>query len=449
MPFKGFHGHTRHTHEDKVEEKNPKEKDPKHPPEKGETAVKKEVELYNQPFEPFPENKPAHYVNRFFRRSAQTVVHCVLALSPHFYMHTDELFDWMMPYERMGALLSEDAPDYINREQHKQAMKRKLNQQGIVGEQNEQQAQDLTDREFHDPPYDKEYNNSSMPSDQSSLSTSSVPSSCLSSSAPSLPTSATEPQVSSIFSCQAQNPQTNSDVQVNPNNPNEIVHPQISHFHPPFLIIDSRREDEYIESHIHGACNIHYVPPNVLAGKKLEFTLPKWVDLDTPIITYCAVGLRSGLMVWELRRRGYKFVKVLSGGYYKWVNEGRPIYANSGELTETVLQQHKLAGLMLRKELKSEKRRLERKQALDAKVADHHRSDTEWPQCHTFKPVQDAGKRKSVLTVGRRSSSFTYGSPSRSYGSDRHNSITFDELQQRRKSSVHVHNNAEIGTPAM
>lgn len=63
MPFKGIHGHTRHTHEDKVEAKKKKEEHPKHPDKEGVTPVKKEMEFYNTPFEPFTPNKPAHYVN--------------------------------------------------------------------------------------------------------------------------------------------------------------------------------------------------------------------------------------------------------------------------------------------------------------------------------------------------------------------------------------------------
>lgn len=59
---------------------------------------------------------------------------------------------------------------------------------------------------------------------------------------------------------------------------------------------------------------------NIIPGERLNFTLPDWVEYDTPIITYCAVGLRSGLMVWELRRRGYKLVKALSGGYLSFIN---------------------------------------------------------------------------------------------------------------------------------
>lgn len=67
MPFKGIHGHTRHTHEDKVKEKRKtQEKEPpKHSVQnkQDQTAVKDEVDLYNTPFEPFVPTNTAHYVN--------------------------------------------------------------------------------------------------------------------------------------------------------------------------------------------------------------------------------------------------------------------------------------------------------------------------------------------------------------------------------------------------
>jgi len=70
--------------------------------------------------------------------------------------------------------------------------------------------------------------------------------------------------------------------------------------------------------------------------------------------------------------KGYEIVKVLSGGYYKWVNEGRPIYSHTGELAKMVLQQHKLAGIMLKKEVKLSKKREKGKVIQDLRVAQHH-----------------------------------------------------------------------------
>ncbi len=62
MPkFKTIHRHIRHTHEDEVEaEKHQREGTTKSKDDS--SAVMKEVELYNKPFEPQAPTKPAHYV---------------------------------------------------------------------------------------------------------------------------------------------------------------------------------------------------------------------------------------------------------------------------------------------------------------------------------------------------------------------------------------------------
>jgi hypothetical protein len=65
MPFKGIHGHTRHTHEDKVEEKKKKTPQPGVAPHNNQPAVLKEIDLYNHPFTPFTPQRPAHYVAVF------------------------------------------------------------------------------------------------------------------------------------------------------------------------------------------------------------------------------------------------------------------------------------------------------------------------------------------------------------------------------------------------
>jgi hypothetical protein len=195
----------------------------------------------------------------------------------------------MMPYERMGALLSEDAEDYINRLKYKQQLKQQQMQQQQLQPGSTAQIPEPTNEllphnstgcpQIINNPSEIQYtvptNNSStsIPTtsftssntstssdtstssttyDQSSVSSSSIPSSSASSSGTYSPN---QQQVSSIFSCESANPGTNHEMQVNPKNPTEAVHPQVSHFHPPFLIIDSRREDEYVESHIHGVCS--------------------------------------------------------------------------------------------------------------------------------------------------------------------------------------------------
>lgn len=182
------------------------------------------------------------------------------------------IFDWMMPYERMGALLSEDAQDFINREK----AKLKKEQCGPEGEQcrtegeqccpegeqpvvcgDESDAETETDVESDCEKEEEIQLDDPAPDHQTSTTTISSSNSMAQTVASDLTSHVSPPrpsphQVSSIFSAHAKNPNTDEEVQVNPKHPDEAVHPKISHFHPPFLIIDCRRKDEYIESHIHG-----------------------------------------------------------------------------------------------------------------------------------------------------------------------------------------------------
>lgn len=365
--------HLRETHEDKVDRrlKGSSQQTPLTP------AVQREVELYNRPFHSNAPTKPAHYVARFFRRGATVVCHTILAHSPSRYIHTDELFDWMMPYERIGAWITEDTEDYINLQKSKEIRKR----------MSMKPSTDLaiSTSTSLPPPDANQYITitSDSPSDSTSplVSNSTISSNSTIHRAHSMSEISSRTEISSSSSNSPCNPSTplpnpihdinlsprtvggtNTDVQVNPWNTREGLTPKKKSFHPPFLILDCRRDDEYQESHIHGAVNIHYVLPKVFSPcEASNQPIPSWVKQDTPIITYCAVGLRSGMMAWSLIRRGYKIVKVLSGGYYKWVNEGRPIYSKTGELAQMVLQQHKLAGIMLKKEVKLVKKKENRK----------------------------------------------------------------------------------------
>ena len=193
----------------------------------------------------------------------------------------------------MGALLSEDHEDYKNRIKYKQQQKENSKQQANAPRQengNGHLPQDSTvhPQGYHIYPEDStvySQNSSNYPpsfldiaemqiveelgrtsinqpttSGQPPLPSSSFPSSA------NQPYSSGQPphssshhskapnSVSSIFSCESHNPGTDDEMQINPDRPNQPVQPQVSHFHPPILIIDSRREDEYKESHIHGVC---------------------------------------------------------------------------------------------------------------------------------------------------------------------------------------------------
>lgn len=87
------------------------------------------------------------------------------------------------------------------------------------------------------------------------------------------------------------------------------------------LLLDVREKDEYREGHLEGAVSL----PRGFLEIKVETTVP---DKTTPIIAYCAGGVRSLLAAQALKQMGYQNVVSMSGGYgawktagYKWVQD--------------------------------------------------------------------------------------------------------------------------------
>lgn len=79
------------------------------------------------------------------------------------------------------------------------------------------------------------------------------------------------------------------------------------------VIIDVREPIELEkEGYIPGALNI--------PRSKLEFQIEQAIqgNLETPVILYCAAGVRSALGVDVLKRMGLKKVAHLEGGFKEW-----------------------------------------------------------------------------------------------------------------------------------
>lgn len=57
-----------------------------------------------------------------------------------------------------------------------------------------------------------------------------------------------------------------------------------------------------------------------------NFQMLAQLPRDIEIITYCAIGFRSGWLARSLTAQGFTNVSALKGGVYKWANEGREIY---------------------------------------------------------------------------------------------------------------------------
>lgn len=86
---------------------------------------------------------------------------------------------------------------------------------------------------------------------------------------------------------------------------------------PAPVLLDVRTPAEWDVSHLPGA---RRVDPNAPA-ESVAGGLPK----ETPIVTYCAVGYRSGETATRLRAAGFTNVRNLEGSIFQWANEHRPL----------------------------------------------------------------------------------------------------------------------------
>ena len=81
------------------------------------------------------------------------------------------------------------------------------------------------------------------------------------------------------------------------------------------LLLDVREKDEYREGHLEGAVSL----PRGFLELKVETTVP---EKSTPIIAYCAGGVRSLLAAKQLKEMGYQNVVSMAGGYGAWKTAG-------------------------------------------------------------------------------------------------------------------------------
>ncbi len=81
------------------------------------------------------------------------------------------------------------------------------------------------------------------------------------------------------------------------------------------VILDVRESDEWRQGHLEGAVSL----PRGFLEIKVESTVP---DKNTPIIAYCAGGVRSLIAGKALKELGYQNVTSMAGGYGAWKNAG-------------------------------------------------------------------------------------------------------------------------------
>ncbi len=89
------------------------------------------------------------------------------------------------------------------------------------------------------------------------------------------------------------------------------------------IILDVREKDEFEVSRLKNAIWIGY--------DDFDLSRVDSISHEQEIIVYCSVGYRSSKIGVELKKFGFKNVKNLYGGIFKWANEGRPLYNDSTE----------------------------------------------------------------------------------------------------------------------
>lgn len=81
------------------------------------------------------------------------------------------------------------------------------------------------------------------------------------------------------------------------------------------VLLDVREREEYREGHLEGALAL----PRGFMEMRVEEAVP---DKATPVVAYCAGGVRSLIAARTLKEMGYTDVSSMAGGYTAWKNAG-------------------------------------------------------------------------------------------------------------------------------
>ncbi len=84
------------------------------------------------------------------------------------------------------------------------------------------------------------------------------------------------------------------------------------------LLVDIREREEFEQGHVPGAI---FIPRGFLELRIEQHAF----DPNTPLVLYCAGGVRSALAARNLQEMGYTSVESLLGGFTGWKNAGLPV----------------------------------------------------------------------------------------------------------------------------
>lgn len=108
---------------------------------------------------------------------------------------------------------------------------------------------------------------------------------------------------------------------------------------PQPVLLDARTAPEFAISHLDHAVPIDPYRPSLRSLGNRSKT--------EAIVVYSSAGYRGARVVEFLRRAGYTSTVNLSGGLFKWANEGRPIFRAEGRLTALVHPYDRRWGMLL------------------------------------------------------------------------------------------------------
>lgn len=108
------------------------------------------------------------------------------------------------------------------------------------------------------------------------------------------------------------------------------------------LLLDTREPAEYEVSRIPGAELVGFSDFSTR-----DFTA-KHPDKSGVVVVYCSIGVRSEKIARKLKRKGYKNVRNLYGGIFRWKNNDYELVDKRGEPTDRVHAYSKRWGRLLR-----------------------------------------------------------------------------------------------------
>jgi rhodanese-related sulfurtransferase len=96
-----------------------------------------------------------------------------------------------------------------------------------------------------------------------------------------------------------------------------------------YLILDTRKEEEFLVSHI---------PNAVWSSEKLDASAfaKAYPDKSQYIVVYCSIGVRSESFGESLQKIGYTNVYNLYGSIFKWKDKGYAVMNHQKKPTDSV-----------------------------------------------------------------------------------------------------------------